>query len=400
MASRPTQYCSVHGCDQLRHPSGRGYCLEHYKTNCSDFNYGLDAELKRKASMKYDPELERQAVTWIQAVIGESLVGAFADALKTGEVLCRLINALSPGRIKRINHTPMPFKQMENISAFIQGCRDLGVAEADLCSTLDLYEEKDLNAVVSCIHALGRAVQKNLPGYRGPRLGVSEATQNVRQFSADTMAAGRAVPSKLNQGNYGIQERSAVDFSANIIKTDARGSVGAVPKLGMGNYGYQERSAIDTTSHNIVKTEAKSSGVATKLAMGNYGVQERSHIDTSVGIVKSTAKPVSADVPKLSMGNYGVQERSAIDTHSRSIIKAPSTGGGGASKLSMGNYGIQERSQIDTMSRSIIKTPPPVPPPRTSVTTVTPSGAALCVRCNAQKYGKFCSTCGEMLKPL
>lgn len=45
------------------------------------------------------------------------------------------MNAISPGAIadKRINRTSrMPFKQMENVSAFLKAARQFGVPEADL----------------------------------------------------------------------------------------------------------------------------------------------------------------------------------------------------------------------------------------------------------------------------
>ena len=44
-------------------------------------------------------------------------------------------------RWPRINASKMPFKQMENVTAFIGACRKLGVLEKDLFSTVDLYEE-------------------------------------------------------------------------------------------------------------------------------------------------------------------------------------------------------------------------------------------------------------------
>ena len=53
----------------------------------------------------------------------------------------------------------MPFKQMENITAFLRACRTVGVSEHDLFETVDLYEEKDLNVVIQCIFALGRTIQ-------------------------------------------------------------------------------------------------------------------------------------------------------------------------------------------------------------------------------------------------
>jgi hypothetical protein len=55
---------------------------------------------------------------------------------------------------------------MDNISKFIKFCRDYGVPPVSLFTTVDLYESKDLGAVVACLHALSDAAAKN--GFEGP----------------------------------------------------------------------------------------------------------------------------------------------------------------------------------------------------------------------------------------
>mmetsp|Transcript_62687 Transcript_62687/g.118618 ORF Transcript_62687/g.118618 Transcript_62687/m.118618 type:complete len:120 (-) Transcript_62687:24-383(-) len=73
----------------------------------------------------------------------------------------------------------MPFKQMENVTAFIGACRKLGVLEKDLFSTVDLYEEKNLTSVMRCIYNLGAIVRTSAPEFRGPFLGVKQRALNV-----------------------------------------------------------------------------------------------------------------------------------------------------------------------------------------------------------------------------
>jgi transgelin len=104
--------------------------------------FGLDAELARKQAEKYDHGAEKLAIDWIEAVTGEKLEGSFGTALKNGQILCKLINAIKPGSVKKIETSAMPFKQMENISNFLRACRALGVREYELFETVDLYEEK------------------------------------------------------------------------------------------------------------------------------------------------------------------------------------------------------------------------------------------------------------------
>ena len=70
---------------------------------------------------KYDVSLEREAKEWIEAVTGERFGNeSFASKLKNGEVLCKLINSIQPGTIKKINTSTMPFKQMENITSYLR----------------------------------------------------------------------------------------------------------------------------------------------------------------------------------------------------------------------------------------------------------------------------------------
>ena len=45
-------------------------------------------------------------------------------------VLCHLINAIKPGATKPPSTSAMPFKQMENISLYLEACRSMGVTAA------------------------------------------------------------------------------------------------------------------------------------------------------------------------------------------------------------------------------------------------------------------------------
>lgn len=96
------------------------------------------------------------------------------DWLKDGQVLCRTANKIQPGICPRINTQSMPFKQMENVTAFIQACRKLGVLEKDVFSTVDLYEGKNSKSVMICIASLGSVVRRTAPSFQGPYIGVAQ----------------------------------------------------------------------------------------------------------------------------------------------------------------------------------------------------------------------------------
>ena len=106
--------------------------------------------------------LERTVTEWIETMTKlprdqSSVDGSFGGWLKSGEVLCILVNAIQPGSIPKFNqNTKMPFKQMENISLFLRAVRTLGVREHECFDTSDLFDEKDLAQVLSTLAALGR----------------------------------------------------------------------------------------------------------------------------------------------------------------------------------------------------------------------------------------------------
>ncbi|POM75564.1 IQ motif containing GTPase activating protein [Phytophthora palmivora] len=175
------------------------------------------------------PTAEEEAQEWIEAVLGEKFLASFGDSLKDGVILCTLMNKIKPGLIPRIQTSTMPFKQMENVSAFVRACRSIGVAEFDLFETVDLFNQKNLGQVVQCIHALGRTIQKTMPEYDGPLLGVKESTVNLRQFSeAQLREAAAAVPVLAN-ASQSVMERLPFDHSASItFRYDTAANAAAV----------------------------------------------------------------------------------------------------------------------------------------------------------------------------
>jgi len=118
--------------------------------------YGLDAELKAKRDASYDPKLESEAKSWITSQTGENVSGDFQQALKSGVILCKLMNKVYPGKVTKIQNGAMPFVQMENISSYLKACQSVGLANHDLFQTVDLFEAKNMNQVVNNILALKR----------------------------------------------------------------------------------------------------------------------------------------------------------------------------------------------------------------------------------------------------
>ncbi|CAK4109642.1 unnamed protein product [Aphanomyces euteiches] len=184
---------------------------------------------KARTSGGYDKQSEDEAREWIEAITKRSIGDDFGQGLKNGVILCELANALDGSLKLKPSTSNMPFKQMENVSAFLRACRSLGVAEFDLFETVDLFELKDIGIVVRCLHALGRAMQKK-PGYSGPTLGVKEATKNARQFTEAQIAEARAATSLLNMGSIGTMQRTSIDSSTSVtFGADAAKTPAATP---------------------------------------------------------------------------------------------------------------------------------------------------------------------------
>lgn len=138
-----------------------------------DVTYGLDADLKLKQAANYDPVLEKKVCAWVASVSGCRQGYQSAHAwLKSGEVLCKLANAIAPGIVKNINTMNTPFKQMENIKNFMDAARELGVSEASMFGVPDLYEEKNMGTVMQSLYAFGGAVQTSAPSMFRAVLGV------------------------------------------------------------------------------------------------------------------------------------------------------------------------------------------------------------------------------------
>ena len=123
-----------------------------------------------------EADMEPSARTWIEALLGEPLPeGPLVEQLKSGVVLCNVANAIKPGLCPTPSASKMPFKQMENIGAYLKACEVLKVPPFDTFQTVDLFEGKNTKAVLTNLHSLGRMAQL-LPGYSGPVLGAKLAT--------------------------------------------------------------------------------------------------------------------------------------------------------------------------------------------------------------------------------
>lgn len=107
---------------------------------------------------KRDPQQEKEAQEWIEAILGKKFNTTFEDYLRDGQVLCELINKIQPGSVNKINTSGGDFKMMENINKFQKAIQEYGVPDIDVFQTVELWEKKDIGQVITTLFALGREV--------------------------------------------------------------------------------------------------------------------------------------------------------------------------------------------------------------------------------------------------
>lgn len=155
---------------------------------------GINAQAQAKINSKFNDEVAKETLEWIKLLTGEPENTAgdadnFFNVLKDGTVLCKLVNVLQEGSVKKINQSNMAFKCMENINAFLETVKKLGVPAQETFQTIDLWERQNLYSVVTCLQSLGRKAGN----FGKPSIGPKEADKNVREFTEEQLKAGQNV---------------------------------------------------------------------------------------------------------------------------------------------------------------------------------------------------------------
>jgi len=122
------------------------------------------------------------AKVWMEAVVGEPFIdGDLWETTKSGVYLCKMINKVKPGTVKKYSKmsSNLPFKCMENMTLYLEGCERLGMRSGKLFRPPDLYEKRVSypKAIINNIHGLAK-IADDLPGYKGPRLEVKSIAGN------------------------------------------------------------------------------------------------------------------------------------------------------------------------------------------------------------------------------
>ncbi|CAO3650844.1 unnamed protein product [Mucor hiemalis] len=182
--------------------------------------YGLDKEIQAKIDSKYSTEREQEAKQWIEELIGEKFPDSnFAESLKDGVILCKVIGKLVPGQGK-FKQSKMPFIQVDTNYLLSGRAEALGVPKHDLFQTVDLFEKKNMTQVVDSIFAISRYGYKagTSPNYLGPKL----ADKQKGVYSAEAANAANATFNTYQYGYTGGANQSGMSFGQrrNIAGSD------------------------------------------------------------------------------------------------------------------------------------------------------------------------------------
>jgi hypothetical protein len=126
--------------------------VELYWTTLSKKGLENDTDARRWLMCK-GMDAEAQARLWIECLLDTALPPtALQPLLRSGELLCYLVNIVSPGVVAKVARAELlaamsesrrNARMRENIGQYVDACAELGVPQRELFLTADLFENKN-----------------------------------------------------------------------------------------------------------------------------------------------------------------------------------------------------------------------------------------------------------------
>ncbi|XP_044780299.1 transgelin-2-like [Bubalus bubalis] len=186
--------------------------------------YGLNQEVRQKIDKQYDADLEQILIQWITTQcrkhVSRPQPGCknFQNWLKNGTVLCELINGLYPegqAPVKKIQASTTAFKQMEQISQFLQAAKRYGINTNDISQTVDLWEGKSMACVQRILMNLGGLVVARDDGlFSGdPNWFTKKSKENPRYFPDNQLQESKNAIGLQIGTNRGASQAGVTDYA-------------------------------------------------------------------------------------------------------------------------------------------------------------------------------------------
>uniref|UniRef100_A0A8C7WRW3 LIM and calponin homology domains 1b n=1 Tax=Oryzias sinensis TaxID=183150 RepID=A0A8C7WRW3_9TELE len=141
--------------------------------------------------------LYKSSCFYLQAATGRSFGDKdFRGNLENGIFLCELLSCIKPGLVKKINRLPTPIAGLDNLTAFLRGCEELGLKGSQLFDPGDLQDtstrptakgsdcSRRLKNVLITVYWLGRAAN-SCTSYSGPTLDLKEFEALLSQMQKE-----------------------------------------------------------------------------------------------------------------------------------------------------------------------------------------------------------------------
>jgi len=183
--------------------------------NLSKLSLNADSTLQHLGERnKY---VESEIALWIEAVLNDPIPPKdFDDLLRDGVLLCRVMNALKPGSVSKIQKPWTKDNQRANIQAFIDAARSYGVPDEHLFSVEDLHEKTGIPNVTKTMIFLGKAIYDHSE-WQGPYLG-PRPTGQIKDWPEEKLRAGEGiVPLQAGTNKFATQKGLRIGRARDIM---------------------------------------------------------------------------------------------------------------------------------------------------------------------------------------
>jgi hypothetical protein len=223
---------------------------------------------------------ESLAKTWITSVTKQPINDLEAD-LKSGVVLCNLVNGIRPNTILKINTYNAAYRQMENIDNFLKVVEKLGVPADDKFQTEDLFYGNNIPKVILTLFSFSQAIKGQ---FNAPALDTS-AIDELRQIATSAQKEGRQREktsglSLMEEGAKKAQvQASAASRTADKLIQTREKSVDTSGTLGLIESGASQKQQMISQAKragtdNIIKSTEKAQATA---ELGFIDSQHKGH---------------------------------------------------------------------------------------------------------------------------